>query len=78
MGDSLIVVDMGTGETVSDFALGGEFTCAILDSGSIKVQATFCEEGGDMLSRGTSLCSHVVCLRTTLTHLTLYSCLVDM
>ncbi|CAM9212563.1 unnamed protein product [Sphacelaria rigidula] len=36
MGDSLIVVDMGTGETVSDFALGGEFTCAILDSGSIK------------------------------------------
>lgn len=37
MGNGLIALDVGTDETVFELALGDEFTCALLDSGLVKV-----------------------------------------
>lgn len=37
MGDNLVPLDMGSGETIDDVALGEFFTCAVLDSGMVKV-----------------------------------------
>lgn len=37
MGEYLEYVDLGSGEIVLDVALGHEFTCVLLESGSVKV-----------------------------------------
>jgi len=36
MGDNLPVVDLGTGKTATDIAVGDEFTCALLNDSTIK------------------------------------------
>lgn len=38
LGDNLVPLDMGTGEVISEVALGEDFTCALLESGSVKVR----------------------------------------
>lgn len=37
MGDNLVPVDFGSGEIVKEVALGTDFTCGLLESGSMKV-----------------------------------------
>lgn len=38
MGDNLIPVDLGTGESASSMALGTDHSCVILESGDVKVR----------------------------------------